>query len=43
MLSVDEGQFERGYSPIAGCLLLAAGGCVLTSLIAAVWWFLLRG
>jgi hypothetical protein len=43
MLSVDEQQFEHGYGRIAGCLLLAAGGCVLTSLIAAVWWFLLRG
>jgi hypothetical protein len=43
MLSVDERQFELGYGPIAGCLLLAVGGCVVTSLIAALWWFLLRG
>jgi hypothetical protein len=42
MLSVDERQFERGYTPIAGCLMLAIGGCALTSLIAALWWFLLR-
>jgi hypothetical protein len=43
MLSVDERQFELGYTPIACGLMLAAAGCVLTSLLAALWWFFLRG
>ncbi|MFN8459871.1 MAG: hypothetical protein U0401_35355 [Anaerolineae bacterium] len=43
MLSVDERQFELGYTPIACGLMLAATGCVLTSLIAALWWFFVRG
>ncbi|HXW00736.1 MAG TPA: hypothetical protein VEC93_20140 [Anaerolineae bacterium] len=43
MLSVDERQFELGYTPIACGLLVAAVGCVLTSVGAALWWFLLRG
>ncbi len=43
MLSVDERQFELGYTPIACGLLVVAVGCVLTSVIAAIWWFLLRG
>lgn len=43
MLSVDERQFELGYTPIACGLMLAVAGCVLTSLIAALWWFFLRG
>ena len=42
MLSVDEHQFELGYTPIACGLMLVAVGCVLTSVIAALWWFLLH-
>jgi hypothetical protein len=43
MLSVDERQFEMRYAPIACGLQLLTVGCVLVSIIAAIWWFLLRG
>lgn len=43
MLSVDERQFELGYTPIACGLLVAVVGCVVTSVIAALWWFFVRG
>jgi hypothetical protein len=43
MLSVDERQFEMRYAPIACGLQLLVIGCALTSLVAAIWWFLFRG
>jgi hypothetical protein len=43
MLSVDERQFEQRYAPIACGLQLLVIGCALTSVLAAIWWFFLRG
>jgi hypothetical protein len=42
MLTVDEHQFEIRYAPIACGLQLLVGGCVVTSVVAAIWWFLFR-
>jgi hypothetical protein len=42
MLSVDERQFELGYTPIACGLMVVVVGCALTSVVAALWWFLFR-
>jgi len=42
MLSVDERQFELGYTPIACGLMALTVGCVLTSVVAAIWWFFFR-
>jgi hypothetical protein len=42
MLSVDERQFELGYTPIACGLMVAVLGCALASLVAALWWFFSR-
>jgi hypothetical protein len=43
MLKVEERQFEMRYAPIACGLQALIVGCGLLSVIAAVWWFLLRG
>jgi hypothetical protein len=42
MLNVDERQFELGYTPIACAFMVSVAGCVLVSLLAALWWFFLR-
>lgn len=42
MLSVDERQFELGYTPIACGLMVSVVLCTLSSAIAALWFFLLR-
>lgn len=43
MLSVDERQFEMRYAPIACALQVFVVGCALGSVLAAIWWFFLRG
>lgn len=40
MLTVDERQFEQGYTPIACGIMVTMLGCVLASVIAALWYFL---
>jgi hypothetical protein len=42
MLSVDERQFELGYTPIACGLMVSVAGCALVSILAALWWFFIR-
>jgi hypothetical protein len=42
MLTVDERQFEMRYAPIACGLQLLVVGCVVTSILGAIWWFLFR-
>ncbi len=42
MLTVDERQFEMRYAPIACGLQLLVAGCVVTSILGAIWWFLFR-
>jgi hypothetical protein len=43
MLNVDDRQFQQGYAPIACGLMFAVVGCALSTLLAALGWFLLRG
>ena len=38
MLTVDEHQFEIRYAPIACGLQMLVVGCVLGSVVAAIWW-----
>jgi hypothetical protein len=42
MLSVDERQFELGYTPIACGLMVTVVLCAFSSVIAALWFFLFR-
>lgn len=42
MLTVDERQFELGYTPIACGLQMTVLACVLGSVITALWYFLFR-
>ena len=42
VLGVDERQFEMRYAPIACGLQFFVVGCALTSVIAAIWYFLFR-
>ena len=42
MLNVDDRQFELGYTPIACGLMVTAVACVLSSVLAALWFFLFR-
>jgi hypothetical protein len=42
MLTVDERQFEMRYAPIACGLQLLVAGCVVASILGAIWWFLFR-
>lgn len=42
MLSVDERQFEMRFAPIACALQTLAMGCALTSVVAAIWYFLFK-
>ena len=42
MLSVDERQFELGYTPIACGLMVTVIFCALSSVLAALWFFLFR-
>jgi hypothetical protein len=42
MLNVDERQFEMRYAPIACGLQLLVVGCAVSSVVAAIWWFLFR-
>lgn len=42
MFSVDERQFELGYTPIACALMVSVAGCALVSLLAALWFFFFR-
>ncbi len=42
MLTVDERQFEMRYAPIACGLQLLAVGCLVSSILGAIWWFLFR-
>ena len=37
MLSVDDRQFELGYTPIACGLMVTVVACVLSSVLAALW------
>ena len=43
MLTVDDRQFEMRYAPLACGLQFIVVGCALTSVLAALWFFLFRG
>ncbi len=40
MFMVDNRQFEMRYAPIACGLQILVVGCVLSSILAAIWWFI---
>lgn len=42
MLSVDERQFELGYTPIACGLMVTVIVCALSSVLGALWFFFFR-
>jgi hypothetical protein len=42
MLSVDERQFELGYTPIACGLMVTVIVCALSSVLAGLWFFFFR-